>query len=281
MLYYKTSIQRKLIGISLVEILVSIGILAILLALLLPAVQKVRLTASILREKNKVKQIELALHLWSEHYEGRTGGMQVFRTILPFLDYPLTKEQLEARNSGTIIPPYINNDDPTIETYGFSYAYNSLIHGILHRSRLQVLRDGASNTIEVSTHYAFCKHFDGQYMYTVIRSIIINDHTLYSDAFPHLFIIPPNDRFDFMSTTFANKYMRDVLPTSPEAAVLTFQPRPPVDQCDPRIPQSPYSHGLLAGIADGSVRMISPNISPRTFWAAITPDGGEVLGPDW
>jgi hypothetical protein len=70
-------------------------------------------------------------------------------------------------------------------------------------------------------------------------------------------------------------------PGSPEAETLTFQLRPKLEEVNVRIPQSPYTHGLLVGIADGSVRMLNPNISPRTFWAAVTPNGGEVLGPEW
>jgi hypothetical protein len=33
--------------------------------------------------------------------------------------------------------------------------------------------------------------------------------------------------------------------------------------------------------ADGSVRTVAPSVSSATFWAAVTPAGGETLGSDW
>jgi len=45
--------------------------------------------------------------------------------------------------------------------------------------------------------------------------------------------------------------------------------------------QTPHRIGTLVALVAGSVRQIAPGISPTTFWAAVTPAGGEVLGSDW
>jgi hypothetical protein len=34
---------------------------------------------------------------------------------------------------------------------------------------------------------------------------------------------------------------------------------------------------MLVGVMDGSVRQLSPGISPATYWGAVTPNGNEVL----
>ena len=259
----------------------AIGIVAVLLALLLPAVQKIRLAASILREKNKVKQIELALHMWDEQQGGQRKRATIFLDILNYIEHPLTPEQLEQFDTAYHIPIYVNESDPSITKNkgGVSYAYNKQIYfNKKYNQRHKILRDGASNTIDITTQYWACGPIPGAnnktYMYQ--HELLAPSYSIFGPV-PNPF--DPNEWFFVLPPTFADTGC--VLPGSPEAETLTFQLRPTLEEADVRIPQSPYTHGLLVGIADGSVRMLNPNISPRTFWAAVTPNGGEVLGPEW
>jgi hypothetical protein len=62
---------------------------------------------------------------------------------------------------------------------------------------------------------------------------------------------------------------------------VPFQVAPPPGTCDSSLPQTPHPGGMLTALGDGSVRSVAPTISQFTFWSAVTPSGGEVLGADW
>ena len=67
----------------------------------------------------------------------------------------------------------------------------------------------------------------------------------------------------------------------PWRANTTFQTVPSIRNCNPALAQTPHRSGMLVAMGDGSVRILAPGMSEATYWAAVTPAGGEILGPDW
>src|SRR5262249_22183578 len=47
------------------------------------------------------------------------------------------------------------------------------------------------------------------------------------------------------------------------------------------LPSSPHTAGIMCAMGDGSVHFVAQGVSPATWWYAMTPGQGEILGSDW
>lgn len=91
-------------GFTLVELLVVVAIIAILIGLLLPAVQKVREAANNTKCKNHVKQLGLALHLY---HEVQQRFPQAYDKLNPWS----APDDVLRRSWMALILPYIEQDN--------------------------------------------------------------------------------------------------------------------------------------------------------------------------
>src|SRR5688572_3474971 len=107
--------RRQPRGFTLIELLVVIAIIAILIGLLLPAVQKVREAAARMSCSNNLKQLALGLHNYHSAYEKFPAGIRRSQSnIAPFTNYDLTGKETPPirRTNWTIeVLPYIEQDN--------------------------------------------------------------------------------------------------------------------------------------------------------------------------
>jgi hypothetical protein len=64
-------------------------------------------------------------------------------------------------------------------------------------------------------------------------------------------------------------------------SLMLPQIAPNVNICDPMRLQSPFSGGLLVGLGDGSVRMVSAGVSQYSWNLALNPSDGLTLDSSW
>src|SRR5262249_18295820 len=120
---------------------------------------------------------------------------------------------------------------------------------------LASITDGLSNTIFTTEKMTVC--VNSTYAGTIATGEPATDAKYYNiwaygrTAWPEW-----NPVFGYMVTGPASKFQ--VTPTS----------RGDNATCDPRYPTAPRTAGILVGLGDGSVRLVSSSVSPNTWWWA-------------
>lgn len=172
-------------GFSMIELLVVIGLIALMLGLLLPAIQRVRETAAATGCRNNLRQLGLACHHYHDSYHvlppafvfvgGRGIPMGWTTLLLPYLEKealwerslaayaaePVTYRNPPHVGLTTVIPTYACPSDsrlsaPITDDQGYTAAYGSYM-GVVRAGNagamavpgvpLNAITDGASQTL--------------------------------------------------------------------------------------------------------------------------------------
>lgn len=240
----------------------SVGSVGVMVALLLPAVQQARMAARRTQSKNNLKQLMLAMHNYHDVYGKLPAGtvqdsaeevddrLSWIVSILPFIDQAALYEQIDQKSGW--------KSEANVDWTGFNLqslinpAESNLTESVTHYVGMAGIGDDAAN-LKVND--------PGAGMFGYNRQTRFRDIT------------------DGTSNTIAITESSDDFGPWAQGGRSTLRAvteEPYINGPDGI--GSPFTGGMNAGLADGSVRFISENIDPEVFKALITISGGERIG---
>jgi len=303
-------------GFTLLELLVVVAIIAILVALLLPAVQKVRDAAARLNCRNNLRQLGLAVHHANDTYgklppqygwypaENQGGYGTLLFHLLPYVEQDAVYRQTAVGNNptsaswvtggswtsrpgtydlrcsgveATPVRVYTCPSDASAAAAADRWGWA----GASYAGNFRVFGNPGPGRMWGSTAFDpnWLPRWHGETRFQGITDGTSNT-LLFAEKFGQCH--PPYGgnlwaRWDYLD------YWQPTFACAATGPESKFQVQPDwqTAACNPLVAQSPHGSGMNVCLADGSVRFLNEATDAELWWRAVTPNGGENMGEGW
>jgi len=309
---FRTSQSKR--GFTLIELLVVIAIIAILIGLLLPAVQKIREAAARMTCSNNLKQMGLAIHNYAGANQdklpaGVQGGLQgntypgqlFFYALLPYIEQdnlyrgPDTSSYYSWRwvdvgqGSKMAVKTYLC---PSDSTHANGFRPGDTAWAVTSYARNFFLFDSVAQTTSSSGGYGytFSKYQIGNIPDGNANTIAIVERyaVLQNYGWAGLWAHHGQDRYHWGYAQWAPVYSPWPAGSNPASTWVPSSYPPQVGyrpsgnpQAHPYYPTSGHPSTNQVLLMDGSVRGVTGSVSTTNWQNAILPDDGNVLPGNW